>query len=245
MRLDAWLFDLDGVLTDTVPLHVAAWARTFDDFLRAEGSAPRFAPFDPVADYDRYVDGMPRYDGVRRFLASRGIRLPEGTPDDPADRRTVCGLGNRKNAVFLDLLRERGVQPAPGARELVTTLRAEGARRAVVSSSANCDAVLDAAGIHDLFDAVVDGRTAARLRLAGKPAPDTFLEAARELAVQPARAAVVEDALAGVEAGRAGGFGLVVGVARGHDDAALRAHGAGLVVTDLLTLLDPTLRRPA
>jgi beta-phosphoglucomutase family hydrolase len=233
------LFDLDGVLTQTAKVHAAAWKRMFDDYLRrrAERTGEPFLPFDEVADYDRYVDGKPRYDGVRSFLAARGIELPEGNPDDPPDAETVHGLGNRKNELVLKLIHEQGVQPYEGSVRYVEAVGGAGLARAVVSSSANCRDVLTAAGIIDLFEVIVDGVVAEREHLAGKPAPDTFLAAARALGVEPGRAAVFEDALAGVAAGRAGGFGFVVGVDRAGQAAALREHGADVVVSDLSELL--------
>jgi alpha,alpha-trehalose phosphorylase len=236
---DAVLFDLDGVLTTTRVLHAAAWKRTFDEFLadwdaRHETSSE---PFDDHADYAAHVDGKARQDGVRDFLASRGIELPEGEPDDPPERETVWGLGNRKQLLVEEELERAGVEVFPGSVAWVRELREAGLRTAVVSSSRNCEAVLDYAGITNLFDTRVDGETALDLDLPGKPAPDMFLEAAERLAVAPARAMVVEDALAGVEAGRAGAFGLVIGVDRdGHADD-LAAHGADVVVADLSELL--------
>lgn len=233
------LFDLDGVLTQTTKVHAAAWKQTFDDFLRghAEQTGERFAPFDAVRDYDQYVDGKPRYDGVRSFLASRAIQLPDGDPDDAPNAHTIHGLGNRKNEIVLKLIREQGVQPYAGSVRYVKAAREAGLRRAVVSSSENCRDVLAAAGIADLFEVIIDGLVAERERLKGKPAPDTYLAGASALGVQPAQAAVFEDALAGVEAGRAGRFGLVVGVDRVGQAQALRAHGAEKVVTDLAELL--------
>lgn len=235
----ACLFDLDGVLTKTAEVHAAAWKEMFDAFLaaHAERTGQAFSPFDQVRDYDEYVDGKPRYDGVRSFLASRGIRLPEGDRSDPPTAETVCGLGNRKNELVLSLIRRVGVAAYPGSVEYVRATRDEGLARAVVSSSANCREVLRAAGIDDLFDVRIDGIVAQRERLKGKPAPDTFLAAARAVGVRPAEAAVFEDALAGVSAGRAGRFGYVVGVDRVGQAEALRAHGADVVVADLAALL--------
>ena len=236
----ACLFDLDGVLTQTAKVHARAWKQMFDVYLRertARDGRP-FVPFDELADYDEYVDGKPRYDGVRSFLASRGIELPEGSPGDPPGAETVCGLGNRKNELVLKLIRERGVQPYEGSVRYVRAAREAGLRRAVVSSSANTREVLRAAGIDDLFDHVVDGVVAARDHLRGKPEPDTFLAAARALGVGPEQAAVFEDALAGVAAGRAGRFAYVVGVDRVGQAAALREHGADAVASDLAELLD-------
>jgi HAD superfamily hydrolase (TIGR01509 family) len=212
----------------------------FDGYLheRAGRSGEAFVPFDPVGEYDQYVDGKPRYDGVRAFLASRGIELPEGDPDDPPQAETVDGLGNRKNEIVLRLIREQGVQPYEGSVRYVKAAREAGLRRAVVSSSANCKDVLVAAGIDDLFEAVVDGKTVDAQQLKGKPAPDTFLAGAKVLGVQPAQATVYEDALAGVQAGRAGNFGFVVGVDRVGQADALKEHGAEIVVKDLAELLD-------
>ncbi|HZU19280.1 MAG TPA: beta-phosphoglucomutase family hydrolase [Candidatus Dormibacteraeota bacterium] len=236
----ACLFDLDGVLTQTAKVHAAAWKQTFDAYLRerAERTGERFVPFDQVSDYDRYVDGKPRNDGVRSFLASRGIRLPEGSPDDPPEAETVAGLGNRKNRLVLQLMERDGVQPYPGSVRFARLAREEGLRLAVVSSSANCQAVLVAAGIDDLFPVRIDGVVAEQRQLKGKPAPDTYLAAAEALHVAPAQAAVFEDALAGVEAGRAGGFGHVVGVDRVGQAEELRRHGADVVVTDLAELIE-------
>jgi beta-phosphoglucomutase family hydrolase len=230
----ACLFDMDGVLTETATVHAAAWKEMFDEFLaRREGQAP----FDEHHDYDEYVDGKPRYDGVRAFLASRGIELPEGEPDDPSDAETVHGLGNRKNDLVQRLIRERGVHSYDGSVRFVRAAREAGLRTAVVSSSANTHEVLEAAGIDGLFETVVDGHDVADRGLKGKPAPDTFLAAAEALGIEPAAGAVFEDALAGVEAGRAGGFGQVVGVDRVGQADELRRHGADVVVRDLGELL--------
>jgi beta-phosphoglucomutase family hydrolase len=234
------LFDLDGVLTQTAKVHDAAWKQMFDEFLRARASqsGQPFTPFDPVRDYEEYVDGKPRADGTRSFLESRGIELPEGSPDDPADAQTVNGLGNRKNVILLEMIRTQGVEAYEGSVRYVRAAREAGLRRAVVSSSANCHDVLVAAGIDDLFEARIDGVTARKEHLRGKPAPDTFLAGAKALGLEPSAAAVFEDALAGVEAGRAGRFGYVVGVDRVGQADALKAHGADVVVTDLADLLD-------
>lgn len=234
------LFDLDGVLTRTAKVHAAAWKEMFDDFLRqrADREGTVFVPFDAVHDYDEYVDGRPREDGVRTFLAARGIELPEGAPDDPPDRETVNGLGTRKNNLVLRKIREDGVEAYEGSVAYVHAVRDAGLRTAVVSSSANCRDVLAAAGIENLFDERIDGVVAHQQNLRGKPAPDTYLAAARALGIEPGGAAVFEDALAGVEAGRAGRFGLVVGVDRTGQAAALRQHGADIVVTDLAELLE-------
>ena len=238
-RIEACLFDLDGVLTETARVHVEAWKTVFDEFLQARAAATggRFEPFDAEADYEEYVDGKPRYDGVRSFLASRGIELPEGSPDDSPDVATTAGLGNRKNERFLALLHEHGVGTYPGSLRFVREVRDRGLRTAVVSASRNCREVLHAAGIEELFEVRVDGVTLAEEHLAGKPAPDSFLAAAGKLGVEAARTAVFEDAPAGVAAGRAGGFGLVVGVDRRGQGAELREHGADRVVSDLAELL--------
>jgi beta-phosphoglucomutase family hydrolase len=235
----ACLFDLDGVLTKTAKVHAAAWKRTFDEYLRrrSEQTGEPFREFDDVGDYDEYVDGRPRYDGVRSFLASRGIALPEGDPGDPPDAETVCGIGNRKNDLVLRLIREQGVEAYDGSVRYVRAARDAGLRRAVVSSSANCRDVLVAAGIDDLFEARIDGIVADEQHLRGKPAPDTFLAGARALGVPAAQTAVFEDALAGVQAGRDGHFGRVVGVDRTGQADELRRHGADIVVTDLAELL--------
>ncbi len=235
----ACLFDLDGVLTQTAKVHAAAWKRMFDGFLRERAAEQHgdFVPFDAVNDYDEFVDGKPREDGVRSFLASRGIELPEGGPRDPAGTVSVHGLGNLKNEIVLEVIHKDGVQPYAGSVRYVHAVRSAGLPRAVVSSSANARAVLAAAGIAELFDAVVDGVQAEREHLHGKPAPDTFLAGARALGAQAAEAAVFEDALAGVAAGRAGGFRCVVGVDRVGQAQALREHGADVVVGDLDELL--------
>jgi beta-phosphoglucomutase family hydrolase len=238
--IEGCLFDLDGVLTQTAKVHAAAWKEMFDDYLRAraERTGEEFVEFDAGADYDEYVDGKPRYDGVRSFLASRGIELPDGSPDDPPATETVDGLGNRKNELVLKLIERDGVDAYEGSVRYVRAARDAGLLRAVVSSSTNCRDVLEAAGIIDLFEEIVDGVVAAREGLKGKPAPDTFLAGARALGLEAGKAAVFEDAVAGVEAGRAGGFGFVVGVDRVHHADALRSHGADVVVEDLAELLD-------
>jgi beta-phosphoglucomutase family hydrolase len=238
-EIRACLFDLDGVLTQTAKVHAAAWKRMFDDFLRrrAHEGGGQFVAFDAVHDYEAYVDGKPRYDGVASFLASRGIVLAQGAIDDPPGANTVHGLGNRKNEILLEMIHKDGVEAYEGSVRYVRAVRDAGLARAVVSSSTNCRDVLGAAHIADLFDAVVDGASAEREHLQGKPAPDTYLAGARALGVQPAQAAVFEDALAGVQAGRAGAFGLVVGVDRLDQADALRAHGADVVVGDLQELL--------
>lgn len=238
----ACLFDLDGVLTQTAKVHAAAWKSMFDDFLRgwAADHGQEFVPFDSVEDYDEYVDGKPRYEGVQSFLDSRGIELPRGTPQDPPSAQTVDGLGNRKNELVLKLIHEDGVQPYEGSVRYVHAAIEAGLRRAVVSSSTNARDVLKAAGIDELFEQIVDGVVADREHLQGKPAPDTFLAGARALGVEPSAAAVFEDALAGVQAGHAGKFGFVVGVDRTGQAEALRQHGADVVVEDLADLLEST-----
>lgn len=238
----ACLFDLDGVLTETASLHAKAWQSTFDDFLRsrAQQGGEAFVPFDPVRDYDRYVDGKSRADGIRSFLAARGITLPEGADADPPGSETVHGLGNAKNELLLKLLDTDGVEPFPGSVRYLDAVRAAGLATAVVSSSANCRAVLAAAGLTGRFSAVVDGVVATEQQLRGKPAPDTYLAGAKAVDVPPSAAAVFEDAQAGVQAGRAGSFGWVVGVDRVGQSAELRAAGADVVVTDLADLLAQT-----
>ena len=232
----ACLFDMDGVLTDTASVHAEAWKRMFDEYLR-ERLGPDAEPFDIARDYGQYVDGKPREDGVRDFLASRGIELPEGTPDDPPDADTIYGVGKRKNVLVLKLIEERGVDVYEGSVKFVDAARAAGLKTAVVSSSANTKLILDSAGIADRFEARVDGVTLATEHIKGKPAPDSFLRAAELLEVPPAEAAVFEDALAGVAAGHAGGFGVTVGVDRHGQPDALREHGADVVVSDLAELL--------
>ncbi len=241
----AWLFDMDGVLTKTADVHAAAWKEAFDGFLREESArtGASYEPFDVGADYQQYVDGEPRADGVRNFLAARGITLPEGSDDDPPTARSVNGVGNRKNQLVLEVMKSQGVAVYDGAVALVRELRRRGVKVAVVSASENTQAALEAAGIADLFDARVDGLVVKQRHLNGKPAPDSFLEAATMLKVAPDAAVVIEDALAGVEAGRAGHFALVVGVDN-HDDEGrneyadeLRAHGADVVVRDLRDVL--------
>ena len=240
VRFDAVLFDLDGVLTATAKIHASCWKTTFDDFLRHRAAEKKeaFRPFDIATDYKPYVDGKLRYDGMRSFLASRGIALAEGTPVDPPTVETVCGLGNRKDELVKEVIAQGEVESYPGSVALVRRLREEGIRTAVESSSNNCEQVLRAAGILELFEGRLDGVVASEMGLPGKPAPDTFLEAARMLGVSPARAVVVEDAIAGIQAARAGGFGLVVGVAREGSSDALRTEGAEVVVTDLAELLN-------
>ena len=232
----ACLFDMDGVLTDTASVHAEAWKRMFDEYLR-EQLGPDAEPFDIARDYGLYVDGKPREDGVRDFLASRGMKLPEGRSDDGPETETVHGVGKRKNVLVLKLIEERGVDVYDGSVRFVDTAREAGLRTAVVSSSANTKLILDRAGLSDRFDARVDGVTLATEQIKGKPAPDSFLRAAELLGVAPTAAAVFEDALAGVAAGRAGGFGVTVGVDRHGQPEALREHGADIVVSDLAELL--------
>jgi len=229
---DATIFDLDGVLTDTARVHAAAWKEVFDDFLQgcAERGGAGFQPFDIRSDYLAYVDGRSRHDGIRTFLASRGMQLPEGSEQDPEDAKTVRGLGQRKTRLFRQALRQ-GIDPAPGAHDLLAKLRQFGINVAVASSSKNCAAVLRAARLDQLIGVRVDGIDAERLGLPGKPDPALFLEATRRLGVEPARAVLFEDALAGVAAGRQGGFGLVIGV--GHRPDELRRQGADAVIDDL------------
>ncbi|WP_226344205.1 HAD family hydrolase [Agilicoccus flavus] len=232
IRYDAALFDLDGVLTPTALVHMAAWAETFDAFLAGRGQ-----PAYTEQDYYDHVDGRPRYEGVATFLASRGIELPYGDPSDPPEADTVCGIGNRKNVAVNEVLDRDGVDPYPGSLRLLDHLGDAGIRMAVVSSSANAPHVLKVSGIADRFEVVVDGAVAARDGLPGKPEPDTFLAAADRLGVAADRAVVLEDATSGVRAGKAGGFGLVVGVDRGAGPQALSAAGADVVVADLAELL--------
>jgi beta-phosphoglucomutase family hydrolase len=229
----ALLFDLDGVLTPTADVHMRAWSRLFTPYLARHGVAPY-----TEHDYFAYIDGKPRYDGVRSLLESRGIDLPQGTPDDPPDADTVCGLGNRKNAEFTAELAEHGVEPYPGSLRFLVAAIDAGLSVAVVSSSANAVQVLRTAGILERFPVVVDGLVARQDGLAGKPAPDTYLDAASRFGLTAAECVVVEDATSGVEAGRNGAFGLVVGVDRGAGADALRAHGADVVVGDLDELVD-------
>ncbi|OKJ68703.1 beta-phosphoglucomutase family hydrolase [Streptomyces sp. CB02460] len=232
--IQACLFDLDGVVTRTAVVHAAAWKATFDAFLRERDGAD-FRPFTD-SDYDEYVDGRPRADGVRSFLASRGIELPEGTPEDPPDARTVNGVGNRKNDLLLEKIRTDGVEPYEGTLRYIHAVRAAGLATAIVSSSANTRDVLHSIDAEQLFDVRIDGVVARERSLPGKPHPDTFLAAARDLGVEPSRAAVFEDALAGMDAGRSGHFGFVVGVDRVGQTDALYAHGADRVVKDLAEL---------
>ncbi|HJS27069.1 MAG TPA: trehalose-phosphatase [Actinomycetota bacterium] len=240
-RFDAVIFDMDGVVTDTATVHAEAWARLFDRYLqdRAAATGETLRPFG-YDDYRRFIDGKPRYDGVRNFLATRGIKIPEGVASDPPDRETVCGLGNRKDGYFLEHLREHGVEAFPTTVELIEELREAGIGTAVISASRNLDEVLAAGHVEHLFDQRVGGVEAERLELDGKPDPAVFLEAARRLGVRPLRAVVVEDALAGVEAGRRGRFGLVVGVDRSDHGTELLDAGADVVVRDLAEVVVAT-----
>ncbi len=238
-RFDAWLFDLDGVLTATAKIHATSWKKMFDEYLkqRSEATGEPFRPFEVDPDYRLYVDGKPRLDGIRDFLASRGIILPEGEPDDSPDAETVNGLGNWKNTMVLRAIDDGLVERFDSSIGFVEALREAGVKTAVVSSSRNCEAILKAAGIEDLFDVRVDGVVASDLGLPGKPAPNTFQHAADELGVDYTRAVVVEDAVSGVQAGRAGNFGLVVGVSRKGNDDELLDEGADIAVPDLGELL--------
>jgi beta-phosphoglucomutase family hydrolase len=243
-QFDAVLFDLDGVITDTANLHAACWKQMFDEYLhqRATQRGEAFHPFDLTADYLQYVDGKPRFDGVRDFLTSRGIKIPEGNPDDPPQVETVGGLGNRKNDLVNQVIEDVGVEPYQGSVEFIHQLRHHGFKIAVVTSSQNCSAVLKAAKLDAFFEVRVDGNMINAQRLAGKPAPDTFLRAAKLLGVEPKRAVVIEDAISGVQAGSGGNFGLVIGVARKANAEELRHHGAHLVVKDLGELVDRSAR---
>ena len=238
-NFDACLFDLDGVITKTAAVHAKAWKAMFNEYLadRAEKTQSEFVPFTIEGDYASYVDGKPRYDGVRSFLESRNIDLPHGTPDDSSDVETVCGLGNRKNETVVKTLETDGVEVYPGSISLLHHVRSVGIKTALVSSSANALAVLKAADIEDLFDTRVDGVTIAEKKLVGKPAPDTYLYAASRLGATPHRAVVFEDAISGVQSGRAGKFGLVVGVDRTGDPDALLTNGADIVSNDLSDLI--------
>lgn len=240
--LDAFILDMDGVLTDTASLHRTAWRHLFDEFLGSRGGDQ--APFS-AEDYRKYVDGKPRVDGIESFLASRGIEIPRGSPGDPVESDTVHGLGRRKNERFHQLLRDEGARPYPTSVEFVEQARERGFALAVVSSSRNCEIVLQRAGLAEHFDARVDGNELSRLNLPGKPDPAMFVEAAKRLGSRPERAAAVEDAIAGVEAGRRGGFRVVIGVARDGRREELYEHGADIVVADLaeLRLPDPASRK--
>ncbi len=239
-RYDAVLFDLDGVITNTANIHATCWKQMFDEYLRNRASqrGEAFRPFDFATDYRLYVDGKPRFDGVRDFLTSRGIQLPEGAPDESAAMETVCGLGNRKDDLVNHVLADVGVEPYEGTVRFIHQLRHHGFKIAVVTSSEHCKSILKAAELDALFDAQVDGHTIHTLHVAGKPAPDTYLLAAKLLGIEPARSIVVEDAISGVEAGANGNFGLVIGVARKGNAEELQHHGANLVVNDLSELVE-------
>ena len=247
-RFEAVLLDMDGVVTDTASIHAACWKLMFDEYLQkwARDHGQPFRPFDIATDYKLYVDGKPRYRGVHDFLNSRGIALPEGSPKDPPTTETICGLGNRKNQLVNERLAS-GVEAYPGSVSFLKYLRQLGIKTAIVTSSQNCQTVLSAANISDLFDARVDGDVIARQGLAGKPAPDSFLKAAEMLGVTPSAAVVIEDAISGVQAGANGGFGLVIGVARKGNAEELTANGAHMVINDLAELLswDPSRLEPA
>jgi beta-phosphoglucomutase family hydrolase len=236
-RYDAALFDMDGVVTDTASIHASCWKTMFDDFLRKRAAGGAFRPFDINTDYGVYVDGKPRYEGVRDFLTSRDIALPEGTRDSPPTEESICGLGNRKNELVNERFAASGVTAYPGTVALLRMLRPAGIKTALVTSSQNAHLVLRAAKLEAMFDALVDGDVLAANNLPGKPAPDCFLKAAEMLGVPPSRAVVIEDAISGVQAGAAGGFGLVIGVARKHDADALRTNGATMVVEDLAEII--------
>jgi beta-phosphoglucomutase family hydrolase len=240
-KVRACLFDLDGVLTDTASVHTKAWKAMFDAYLsrRAERTGEKFVPFDAAADYRQYVDGKKREDGVRSFLSSRGIQLPDGSPDDPDDADTVYGLGNRKNDTFQKVLHDDGVKVFDGSRRYLEAASAAGLGIAVVSSSANTRDVLEITGLDQFVQQRVDGITLRDEHIAGKPAPDSYLRGAQLLDVPADAAAVFEDALSGVQAGRAGNFGFVVGVDRVGQAEDLRQNGADVVVTDLAELLQP------
>jgi beta-phosphoglucomutase family hydrolase len=240
--MPSFFFDLDGVITDTASVHATCWKRMFDEYLQERASRRReaFRPFDIVSDYRLYVDGKPRFDGVRDLLASRGIQLPEGNRDDAAEAETVCGLGNRKNDLVNAVIGAQGVEAYKGSIMLIHQLRNQGIKTAVVTSSQNCRAVLEAIRLDGCFDVLVDGNTIQEQHVPGKPAPDTFLLAARLLGTEPDRTVVSEDAISGVRAGSDGGFGFVIGVARKGNVEELRSNGADLVVNDLRELVDPT-----
>ena len=239
-QYDAVLFDLDGVITDTAAMHAACWKKMFDQYLqkRSMQKGESFRPFDLVEDYRLYVDGKPRFDGVRDFLTSRGIQLPEGNPDDSPDTETVRGLGKRKNALVSEIIESKGVEAYAGSVQLIDQLRRHGFKIAVVTSSENCTAVLRSTKLDGIFDARIDGEMIETQHLAGKPAPDTFLMAAKLLGVQPKRTVVIEDAISGIQAAVNGRFGFVIGVARKGNAKELRQQGADLVVNDLAELVE-------
>jgi trehalose 6-phosphate phosphatase len=231
--IQAGIFDLDGVITQTARVHALAWKEMFDEYLKAHYARPEEGkPFDINSDYSQYVDGKPRYDGVKSFLESRGIEIPYGSPDDPPDKETICGLGNGKNQLFRQKIQEQGVETYPEAIRFINALREKKIKAAVVSSSKNCADILEAAGLTSLFDAKVDGNDLDKYNLKGKPAPDIFLEAAKRLKVKPDRSVVFEDAISGIQAGKQGGFGCVVGVARKNNSSSLKKEGADAVIKD-------------
>jgi len=235
MNIAAFIVDLDGVVTDTAAEHAKAWKQLFDEYLQqvAEREGRPFVPFDLDTDYLTHVDGKPRYDGVKDFLESRGIQLPFGEPSDPPDAETVCGLGNKKNLLFNEVVRSEGVEVFESTERVLRHLREQGCKTAVVSSSKNCKLVLESVGLLDLFDIMVDGHYSAEHGLPGKPAPDTYIRACELLGVRPEDSAMVEDATVGVESGAAGNFKYVIGVDRGVGKEALRERGANVVVSDL------------
>jgi beta-phosphoglucomutase family hydrolase len=239
-RYDALLLDLDGVITNTASIHAACWKQMFDAYLRERATqrAEAFRPFEIDTDYRLYVDGKPRFDGARDFLTSRGIQLPDGSPHDPPHAETVCGLANRKDGLVNKIIQEKGVEPYEGSVRFIRQLRHQGFKTAVVTSSEHCETVLMITKLESFFDARIDGNMIHEQKLAGKPAPDTFLMGAKLLEVEPTRAVVIEDAISGVEAGLAGNFGLVIGVARKGNADELRRHGAHLVVNDLGELVN-------
>ena len=234
-KFDAVLFDLDGVITDTATLHSACWKFTFDTFLKkhAADTGGEFKPFDIESDYLLYVDGKPRYDGVRDFLQSRNIELPEGSTESPAHEQSICGIGNRKNELVNIAINSRGVDIYESSLKFVENICKSGIKTAIVSSSRNCETILKSANILDLFPVRVDGNVADEMKLSGKPSPDTFLYAAKELGVKPEKAVVIEDAISGVQAGKNGNFGLVIGVARKNNADELMDNGADITVNDL------------
>jgi trehalose 6-phosphate phosphatase len=236
-KYEAAILDMDGVITRSARAHMASWKRMFDDYLRerAERSGQKFSPF-TEEDYLQYVDGKPRYEGAQSFLASRGITLKYGSPEDPPEKESVCGLGNRKNQYFREYLKNNGVESYQSTIDFINDLKSKNKPVAVISSSKNAKAVLEAAKVSDLFHVVVDGVVSSELHLKGKPEPDIFLEAATRLGVNPRRSIVIEDAISGVEAGRAGGFGLVIGINRSGENTGLKDHGADIVISDLSEL---------
>ncbi len=237
-NFDAVLFDLDGVITGTAKLHASAWKQAFDEFLKKRANNQEFQPFDLTSDYEDYVDGKPRFEGAQSFLESRHIDLEYGSPEDTPEKVTVCGIANRKTELFEAMLKHGKVDLYTGTVEWIRQLRSQGIKIAVVSSSHHCEDILQSAGISDLFEVRIDGHVADEQNLEGKPAPDTYISAAKALGTSARRAIVVEDALAGVEAGRNGNFGLVIGVNRKHETEALKAHGADIVVRDLKEMLN-------